>query len=361
MCKSKKFMAIALVATMVFGSSLTAFAADPVTSGGSDGAGASEGHLEKKVVKVVLPTTEGTTPFNYTMDPERLIQETEAAKYAEGTTFPAAEGDKGVYFLTGEKTYANTSNTLQAINKSSCAIKLTVSVKATQNTAKDIELATSSTVATQDAPNLYLGLKVGSDTKVVKKAEQADTVEKIIAGVPGNFETAVVTNEGNEKVYTYREKADATTWKAMNISMEGAVSNLPIAADVTAPTVNVTWAYEEAESGATPASDAVDYSTTPAVVAPSTATTTYTKTANASGVSVVFNPGTYTNGITAVKYSAENSDSAEWKTYAAADDWYTIDENTLVVKSKIFSSTATRYWRVYFADDVYVTLTFSME
>ena len=35
MCKSKKFMAIALVATMVFGSSLTAFAEDPVTSGGS--------------------------------------------------------------------------------------------------------------------------------------------------------------------------------------------------------------------------------------------------------------------------------------------------------------------------------------
>lgn len=102
-------------------------------------------------------------------------------------------------------------------------------------------------------------------------------------------------------------------------------------------------------------------STTPAVVAPSATTTTFTKTNNADGVSVVFNPGSYTSGITAVKWSAENSDSAEWKTYAAPDDWYSISNNTLTVESKIFTSAGDRYWRVYFADDVYVTLTFSMQ
>ena len=91
MLNTKKILAAALAATMVFGSSLTAFAADPVTSGGSDGAGASEGHLEKKVVNVVLPTiASGDTPFSYTMDPERLIRETSGAKYS-GKTFPAAE------------------------------------------------------------------------------------------------------------------------------------------------------------------------------------------------------------------------------------------------------------------------------
>ena len=34
--------------------------------------------------------------------------------------------------------------------------------------------------------------------------------------------------------------------------MEGAVSNLPIAADATAPTVNVTWSYAEAPTDAAP-------------------------------------------------------------------------------------------------------------
>jgi hypothetical protein len=334
MCKSKKFMAIALVATMVFGSCITAYAEAPVTSGGSDGAGASEGHVEEKKVTVILPTVpEGSTPFNYTMDPERLIQKTDAAKYAEGTTFPDSEGDKGVYFHTGEKTYANTSNTLQVINKSSCAIKLTVSVKATQNTAKDIELATSSTVATQDAPNLYLGLKVGSDTKVVKKAEQADTVEKIIAGVPDNFETAVVTNEGNEKVYTYREKANATTWKAMNISMEGAVSNLPIAADVTAPTVNVTWAYVEAESGATPASDAVDYSTTPAGPTEASASASSVKVGGSVNI-------TLPAGVTISEIQKKKTDGS-YNTLPA--EYYTLEDITDGKKLTIKSNMLTTY------------------
>ena len=269
MCKSKKFMAIALVATMVFGSSLTAFAEDPVTSGGSDGAGASEGHVEKEVLNVVLPVIPtGSTPFAYTMDPERLIRETAGARYAEGTTFPEAEGDTGVYFQTGEKTYANASNVVQAINKSSCDVKLSVTVKTTQNTAKDIALATTSAVATEGTPNLYLGLAVGTTKTPVTASAQ--TVDKVIAGTPGNFETTVVTNDSGVKSYAYQEKADATTWKAMNISMEGAVSNLAIAADATAPTVNVTWAYAKAttEDG-TAATDAVDYSTAPTEAAPS--------------------------------------------------------------------------------------------
>ncbi len=257
--KSKKILAIVLATSMMLGSSITALADEPVTSGGTNGSGSNEGHVEKELINVVLPTVpEGSTPFAYTMDPERLIQATSAARYAEGTTFPEAEDDTGVYFLTAENTYANSSNTLQAINKSSCAITLTVKVKTTQNTAKDIALATSSTVATTGTPNLYLGLKVGNETKVVSAEEQ--TVTKNIAGVPSNFEVAVQTNaETGAKSYVYQEKASATTWKAMNLSMEGAVSNLAVESDTTAPTVNVTWSYAKAADGAEAATDAVDY------------------------------------------------------------------------------------------------------
>ena len=110
MRKMKKGMVVALTATMVLGSTLTAFASDagtttPVTSGSTSGAGTSEGHVDKEVVNMVLPTiASGSSPFAYTMDPERLIQETNGAKY-EDFTFPAKESDKGVYFLTGDKTH----------------------------------------------------------------------------------------------------------------------------------------------------------------------------------------------------------------------------------------------------------------
>lgn len=266
MQKMKQGIAVALTATMVLGSTFTVLAAD-TGNGSTTGAGTSEGHVNKEVVNMVLPTVAaGTSPFAYTMDPERLIQETNGAKY-EDYTFPEQTSDTGVYFLTGDKTYANTSTTLQAVNKSSCDVTLTVKVKTTASSGgKDIALATSSTPGSGDAAELYLGLKVGDETKVISATEQ--TVTKTVAGTAGNFTTIVKDKEGSttgEKEYVYEAKADATTWKAMNISMTGAVSEKAIAADTTAPTVNVTWEYAKAAEGATAATDAVDYIDGPSV------------------------------------------------------------------------------------------------
>jgi hypothetical protein len=133
MVNFKKFLAVALSATMVFGGSLTAFAA-PVEV---DGDGASEGHVDKKVVDVSLPTTSAET-FGYTMDPERLIQDTDAAKY-DGFKFPEADTDTGVYFQTSENSYGNASNTVQVINKGAVDQLLTVSAKLTAG-SKDIDI-----------------------------------------------------------------------------------------------------------------------------------------------------------------------------------------------------------------------------
>lgn len=306
--KSKKILAIVLATSMMLGSSITALADEPVTSGGTNGSGTNEGHVEKELINVVLPTVpEGSTPFAYTMDPERLIQATSAAKYAEGTTFPEAEDDTGVYFLTGEKTYANESSTLQAINKSSCAIKLTVKVKTTQNTDKDIALATTSTVATETAPNLYLGLKVGETTQVVSATEAS--VEKVIAGNADNFEIAVKDGD-----YVYQEKASASTWKAMNLSMEGAVSELAAAEGTTAPTVNVTWEYAKAADDATASDDAVDYSAGPSVSITSAGVinvTNLTAEKNFKSISLTGSDGTTVDYDTCVRDMA----------FVVADTW----------------------------------------
>ncbi len=100
MQKFKKIMALALAMVMVVGGSMTAFAEEP-TSGSTTGTGTSEGHVDKHVIKVVLPTVpDGSTPFAYTMDAERLIQETTGAKYANAV-FPEKATDTGVYFITG--------------------------------------------------------------------------------------------------------------------------------------------------------------------------------------------------------------------------------------------------------------------
>lgn len=241
--KLKRILAVAMATTMVLGMSMTAFA-EPVTSGTQDGTGAPEGHVDKSLVNVVLPTVPAGT-FNYTMDPERLIQVTSHEKYAEGTVFPEAADDTGVYFLVGENEYANASKEMQVINKSSDAVKVDVKVKVT-TADTDIPLATAALTDSETAAKLYLAAVVGeganAETKILNTSEQ--TVTKKLAGNPDNFEIVVEDNDGT-KSYAYKQKtAGLTAWKALKFSVKGAVTkDLPIASTTTAPTITLTWSY----------------------------------------------------------------------------------------------------------------------
>lgn len=257
MSKMKKAVAIALAAAMTMGSTLTVFAADDVSgAGGTSGKGENEGHVEKEVINVVLPTVpEGDgSPFEYITDPERLIQSTSGARY-EDYTFPEKVGDTGIYFLVGDKTYANASSTLQVINKSSCDVSVTVTATARQATDKDLALATSSST-TADNP-LYLNMKVGQENATV--SDSGATVTKIIAGSADNFEVQYTGG-----AYQYVPKVDAYNWKALNIGMNGAVDEAAVITnDTTVPTVDVTWAFAKASGTYTvDTNDQVDYEET---------------------------------------------------------------------------------------------------
>lgn len=251
MRKTKRVMAVVLAATMVLGSSLTAFAEDAVTSGGTNGEGTSEGHVNKHVISVTLPViAEGATPFAYTMDPERLVNETNAAKYAEGSTFTDTAKTNGVYFQTGEKAYDDKSTVLKAKSESSADVKLTVDVEV-ESAATDIELVDAAPALTGEDmvtdPQLYLALKVDDTTKAVKSTEKV-SIETTIEGKDSNFETVVESNN-----YVYKAKTgDSITWNEAEIQMSGVASKAS-AEGLTAPTLKVTWKYEDpAETPATP-------------------------------------------------------------------------------------------------------------
>ena len=276
MRKFKRAMAIALTATMVLGSSLTAFA-EETNTGNSTGAGTSEGHVDKKATNVVLPTiAEGSTPFAYTMDPERLIVATSHAKYGDAVEFPAAASDTGVYFNNGKKggdgsdkdniVYANTSAAQKVTNKSSHSIDLTVKAEAVAGN-NDIPLVASSAIEDAEEASLYLGLKVGSETAIAVDEETAATKTVSIAGTDGNFDI-FVTADG--KGYEYRALTLAeykaldgnesktqddydATWKTSTFQLEGAVtSDKAITSTTTAPSVKVTWSWVDPSANAAP-------------------------------------------------------------------------------------------------------------
>lgn len=331
MPKFKKGIAVALAAAMVLGSSMTALAEDtaPGGTGSTTGSGTSEGHVDNEKLNVVLPTVaSGTTPFAYTMDPERLIQATDGAKY-EDYTLPAAASDTGVYFKTGEKEFQNESNTLKVINKSSCNVTVEVKAEAPASKgANDIDLVASQSSSTT-AAELYLALKAGGETKPIAYGTAA-TVSKTISGQPNNFET--VYDKTNSK-YDFVEKASpASPWKAMNLSMTGAVNNYKITEDTTAPAITVTWKWTKAAESATVDTAAeVDYLDT---AAPSIASLTHTMAASTDlEIPVSLGVGSKkATGITSVVCGGE--------TFAAGTH-YTFDASTATLT---FPSAMVDYW-----------------
>ncbi|WP_026670904.1 hypothetical protein [Butyrivibrio sp. AE3006] len=238
MVNFKKFVALALSATMIVGGSMTAFAAAP-TEGSQDGSGSNEGHVNKEIVDVLIPTTT-TTSFAYTMDPERLITATDAAKYAEGTTFPIGDDDTGVYFLTATNTYANTSNKVQAINKGAVAQMLTVTAKLTASEGgKDIAVLTEAPDSEATTPGLYLAAKVAGVTNALSTTGSSWIIN--VPGNEGNYEVAV-----KDGAYVFQKKTSGLTpWKAADIEVTGAVTNgIAVEDGTTAPKITLTWKFE---------------------------------------------------------------------------------------------------------------------
>lgn len=240
--KLARFTAVALAAIMTLGCAVTSLAsnATPATSGSLSGNGTNEGHLNREVVDVMLPTvSEGSTMFAYTMDLERLIQETDGAKYGSAT-FPAEDVDTGVYFNVSGN-YANTSDALKVTNRSSVSINLTVDVEVSEE-ATDVALVSSNSFTGDDA-QLYLALKIGTDeTPIVAGEKVSNTVS--IDGIPSNFEVAVVSGD-----YVYQPIASPAAWKTASFCLTGAASEAS-AEGLTAPTLTVTWRYEDPSGAA---------------------------------------------------------------------------------------------------------------
>ena len=227
MFKFKKRIAVLLAATMVMGSTVTVFAEGVPGTQTLNATGASEGHVERKIANVVLPTVSGAA-FNYTIDPERLVKETEGAKY-DGVSFTDDAKAKGVYFLVDTNKYDNKTaaeDKFKFTNKSTFPIDVTVEVKAKDATADtDIALVSKNAIASATDASLYLGLKVVKD----------------------NFKTTVSENK-----YVYAEKTTGLTdWLTTSFQIEGETTDgnegagPQIAKDTTAPALEITWKWAE--------------------------------------------------------------------------------------------------------------------
>jgi len=262
----KRLLALTLAATMVMGSSVTAFAEE----GSQTGTGDIEGIVNTDVFSVVLPTATDAT-YKFILDPQGLIEATNSAAYS-GATFTG----NNLYFKSAADTYGDTSAVLTAVNKSSFGVD--INLKATLTGYDGLTVASSASDATSetDDPAIYLAIKKEAGTVAHDAAtpsialtnsatSEAVVVSEGVAAANVTMPLAAPTADENSKpayVYSY---ADDEYSYVLNSAWEGNFNGVAFAltgaintydptsastvegwadlADIT-PSVNVVWSIE---------------------------------------------------------------------------------------------------------------------
>lgn len=242
---TKRILAVALSATMVFGSTLTAFADDPDTSaatgtGSGTGTSTSEGYVDTMVSKVLVPTEQTVNEgLSFHVDPQRLISGTSKAAHPDWT-MPEAAGDTGVYFLTGDKTYTNNSGTFNIANLGTGDVTFTITVEAVPTATPDTDIPfdskTNVEAANPTAAKLYIGAKIGKGATAEAVSSEALTKKVVLAGNSANYDY----NYGASG-YEYVMKSGELKWNAVPVSFEGSITNF--ATDKTVPGIKLTYSW----------------------------------------------------------------------------------------------------------------------
>ncbi len=167
---------------------------------------APDSSVPADVFKVILPTIpEDDTTFDYILDPQGLIELTDAKKYG-GTDEVAFEHDKTLYFKTsrtedGRPVYDNVSNALTVTNMSSREVKITV--KATIANSESITMSENSTFDADDtSTSIYLALTDGTNT--IPITSDAAVLNAVINAPEDAYETVW---DGEKNVYELTDTA----------------------------------------------------------------------------------------------------------------------------------------------------------
>lgn len=196
--KSKKLMAVALTATMVVGSSVTAFASDPAPTdpaNGATGSGSAFDHVDKDIISVTLPTTADVADvFDYYVDPERLIND--AGTLADGSVVTG--NTDGVYFKnSGASTGTPAVDaSVAGYNITSGGSQVSTGLTVEIPTTVAVALLTYKTIVDDSSVDTYVTKDGWYDTTVGSEAEVTGITVKDSSDVdvtPSSGDTITVT------------------------------------------------------------------------------------------------------------------------------------------------------------------------
>lgn len=244
----KRMTAVAMAATMVIGSTVTAFAADGVN--GAEGQGTSFDHVNKEITSVTLPLDSAVDEeFNFYVDPEGLIKD--AAKLTDGTAVTGNED--GVYFKNTDGTYSSASDAVEFEGKNSVDVDVTVAASVEAAETSIALVGTEEELAAATTPALLMNLTVGEDVAAI--TSDGASAKATIAGVEDNFEVVV-----KDEAYAYEAKEDATGWNKTSVKLSGKTNNVDVPdgeGAMTAPKIVLTWTVAKHTDGASASASSI--------------------------------------------------------------------------------------------------------
>lgn len=346
----KKLMVFSMTGAMML-APMSAMAADSTTTSpagsSAQGTGNLEGYVNKDVFSVQLPTITDQSIFNFTLDPQKLLNSTgghggdsDKGNYDAGST---------LFFKQADNKYKNTSQTLTAINTGTNKVNVTLS--ATASNLGNLKLSDTEAMSGTDT-SIYLALtQTGADGADADAALKEDTgasltgslngvskdlfETKYNASLPGNYEF-VLKDDEKAKIDT----DDGTNFPRVTFGLKGAANATDgvdwstVDTTSTQPTVDVKWTLTDGK-----------------IAAPSVTNTdvSYSK-ASSTNTEIAFSLG---NGDLAATAVSSVTVSADNKTYSSASSVIYASGSNIVIDKDVWASLATgtkRYIKVTFND-----------
>lgn len=249
----KKFLALTIAASMVFGNSLMVLAegteAGDSQSVSVEGTGTYEGdEVDYPANSIKLPTLSADT-YSYLADPNGLIDETEKAKYS------SASFDEGaLWFLSAENTYTANSAAVEVTsqNANDINVSVTLEVSNADTVSQGVGISSDSTFTDDTNANLYFAIVDTDENEETKATDvpltsmsSAVTMTKTIAGVPDNYVLCYEDGAYSYKTLTSGEEGFAA-WNSFGFELTGAINTAGTWDDITTlPTLKVTWSWED--------------------------------------------------------------------------------------------------------------------
>lgn len=252
--KAGKWAALLLAASMVLSVSFSVSAEESEPKG-SIQIDSAKVNIETNVYQVMMPTvSEGA--FDFILDPQGLINETDGAMY-EGQRF---EADSTLFFHRTdgqtEDDYSNKSDEVTITNKSSMPVEIFLDVRVEPDSLGGIVMSEDKNFTDDMNPSLYLAVTDGErEIPVGKDGVSLHTM--VDAALDGTYEY-VYSSDKNEYVYQLKNNLESTVFDEYSFRLTGAANGK---GDWTglggvSPQIMITWRVSPKEN-TVPRKDAV--------------------------------------------------------------------------------------------------------